>query len=115
MRLPFPQSKHIQICTVTLPPPASPRSFSFFHRVHTEWQWPISKVHSIMMENQPWLVRVGGGGGCTPTTFHSIYHHVQRCSVISSWEGRYSPPISSLPLYVLRGFLLWQTHRNGLQ
>jgi len=31
-----------------------------FHRVHTEWQLPISGVHSIMMENQPWLLRVGG-------------------------------------------------------
>ncbi len=84
MRPPFPQSKHIQICTVTLPPPNLSRSFSFFHRVHTEWQWLISGVHSIRWKNKPWLVGVVGGGGCTPTPFHSIYHHVQSCSVISS-------------------------------
>ncbi len=32
-----------------------------FHRVYRVWQFPISgvRVHSIMMENQPWLVRVG--------------------------------------------------------
>ncbi len=35
-----------------------------YHRAHTEWQWPISGVHSIVMENQPWLVRLGG---CTHT------------------------------------------------
>ncbi len=27
--------------------------------------------------------------------FHSIYH--QSCGVLSSWEGRYTPPISPLP------------------
>ncbi len=38
---------------------------------------------------------------CTPTPFHSIYHHLQSCSVRSSWEGRHTPTISSLPLYVV--------------
>jgi hypothetical protein len=38
-----------------------------------------------------------GGGGCTPNPFHSIYHLEQRCSVRSSWAGRYTPRISSLP------------------
>ncbi len=37
--------------------------------------------------------------------FHYIYHHVQSCSVCSSWEGRYIPPITTLPLYVLCDFL----------
>ncbi len=32
---------------------------------------------------------------------HSIYHHVQSCSVRSSWEGRYTPSLASLPLNVL--------------
>ncbi len=38
--------------------------------------------------------------GCTPSPFHSIYHHELSCGLSSSWEGRYSytPPISALPL-----------------
>ncbi len=67
------------------------------HRAHTEWQLPISGVHSVMMEKS---TLAGEGGGCTPTPFHSLYHHVQSCSVRSSWEGRHTPPISSLPLYI---------------
>ncbi len=31
----------------------------------------------------------------------SIYHHVQSCSVRSSWEGRYTPSVSSLPICTL--------------
>jgi hypothetical protein len=42
-----------------------------------------------------------GWRGCTPTRFHDIYHHVQSCSVRFSWQGRYTPPVSSLPLYTL--------------
>jgi hypothetical protein len=61
------------------------------HRVLTEWQWPLSGIYSIMMERSA-LAGVGGGV-CTPTPFHSFYHHVQSCSVRSSWEGRYTPPI----------------------
>ncbi len=40
------------------------------HRVHIEWQWPLSGVYSIMMEKS---AQPGAGGGCTPTPFHSIY------------------------------------------
>ncbi len=25
------------------------------HRAHTEWQWPISEIHPIMMEKSAWL------------------------------------------------------------
>jgi hypothetical protein len=50
-------------------------------RVHTEWQWPLSGVHPIMMVKS---AQPGGGGGCTPTPFHSIYHHVQSCGVRSN-------------------------------
>jgi hypothetical protein len=32
----------------------------------------------------------GGGLHCTPNAFHSIYHHVQSCSVLSGGEGRYT-------------------------
>ncbi len=47
---------------------------------------------------------------CTPTPFHPNYRHVQSCGVRSSWEGRYTPPISTLPLYVLCGL----THQGGI-
>ncbi len=40
------------------------------HRVHTEWQWPIYCVQSIMMEKS--TLAGEGGRGCTPTPFHSI-------------------------------------------
>jgi len=56
-------------------------------------------------KNQPSLV---GVGGFTPTPFHYIYHHVQGCSVRSSWEGRYTPPTSALPLYELCD---WDIHK----
>jgi hypothetical protein len=46
--------------------------YGSIHRVHTEWQRPLSGAHSIMMS------------GCTPTPFHYIYHQVQSCSVRSS-------------------------------
>jgi hypothetical protein len=36
------------------------------HRVQTEWQRPLSGVHSIMMEKFA-LTGEGGGGGCTQT------------------------------------------------
>jgi hypothetical protein len=36
------------------------------HRVHAEWQWPLSGVYSIMMEKSAQLVRIGG---CTPIPF----------------------------------------------
>ncbi len=63
---------------------------------YTEWHWPLSSVYSIKMEK---LAQAGEGEGCTPAPFHYIYHHVQSCGVQSSWEGRYTPPISPLPLY----------------
>jgi hypothetical protein len=45
---------------------------SMHHRVHTEWQRPLSGAHSIVMEI---LAQPGEGGGLTPTPFHFIYHH----------------------------------------
>jgi hypothetical protein len=54
----------------------------------------LSGVHSIMKEKLAQLVRVGGA---RPPR----YHHLQSCSVRFSWEGRYTPTISSLLLYVL--------------
>jgi hypothetical protein len=61
---------------------------------YTEWQRPLSGVHSIMMEK---LAQAGEAGRCMPILLHSVSHHVQSCGVLSSWEGRY-PPISTLPL-----------------
>jgi hypothetical protein len=71
---------------------------TWYHRVHTEWQWPRFGVHSIMMEKSP---QPGENGGCTPAPFRYIYHLVQSCGVRSSWEGRFTPPSSTLPQYLL--------------
>ncbi len=72
-------------------------------RIHTEWQWPLSGAHSIMMEKSA-PPGEGGGVHSTPSTLslYCIFHHVQSCGVCScSWEVRYTPPIFTLPLYVL--------------
>ncbi len=47
-----------------------------------------------------------GGGGCTASPFHSIYHHEQSCGARSSWQGRYTPPISPLPSLWFHQFLI---------
>ncbi len=58
--------------------PSCPRIFTL-RQVTTDWQLPLSGVHFSMMEK---LAQPGeGGGGCTPTTFHYIYPHVQSCGV----------------------------------
>jgi hypothetical protein len=59
----------------------------------------LAYVNSIMMEKS---AQTGEGGGSTSTPFHYVYHHVQSCG-FSSWEGRYTLPISTLPQYVLCG------------
>ncbi len=54
------------------------------------------------LANIPYDVKsaqLGEGGGCTSSPFHCIYyHHEQSCGVRSSWEGKYTPPVSPLPL-----------------
>ncbi len=54
------------------------------HRVHApqSGNGRFQAVLSIMMERSA-LAREGGG-----VHFHSVYHHIQSCSVRSSWEGR---------------------------
>jgi hypothetical protein len=63
--------------------------YPLYHRAHTEWQRPLSDVHSIMMEK---LAQACEGGGCTPTPFHYSYQLVQSCSERSSLVGRYTHP-----------------------
>ncbi len=75
------------------------------HRVHTERQLPISGVHPIMMEKS---ALAGEGGGVHAHPLSPFYHHLQSFSVRSSWEGRYTTTISTLPyMYsVLLPFLI---------
>jgi hypothetical protein len=85
---------------------------SFHHdgKIHrVEWQWPISGVHSIMMEKS---AHAGEGEGCSPNPFHYIYYHVQSCSgsVRSSWEGRYTTPIHLFPYVLCRSEQSKQKH-----
>ncbi len=65
----------------------------------TEWQWPISGVHSIMR-----VKSALASEGCSPILVHHIYHHWQRklqCTLqLRGWTG-YTPPNSSLPLHIL--------------
>ncbi len=89
--------------------PQTPYSHIYYyncaqHRVHTEWQWPLSGVHYIMMVKSAQPGEVGGVHGCTPSPFRSIYHHEQSFGVRSSWEGR------STPLFLLYPYLYSVVH-----
>ncbi len=66
------------------------------HRVATADFWRTFRT----WKNQPWLVRVGDA---RPPPFTLIFYHVQSCNIRSSWVGRHTPCISSLPLYALCG------------
>ena len=78
------------------------------HRVpvhtHTEWQWPLSGVHSIMMEK---LAQAGEGGGggvhAHPPSLYLPSRTMLWCIGTLQLRGQigYNPPISTLPLYVL--------------
>ncbi len=66
------------------------------------WRNCRPPAHSAQSTNRVamadfWRTFYHEGGGCTPTPFHSIFLHVQSCSVRFSWEGRYAFCISSLP------------------
>ncbi len=65
---------------------------------YTEWQRPLSGVHSIMTKKS---AQAGEGGGCTPTTVHYTYHHVQSFGV--RWRADTLPLFLLYPLYVLYG------------
>ncbi len=40
------------------------------HRVHIEWQWPLSGVHTIMMEKSAQFWWWGGGGARPPLSLY---------------------------------------------
>ncbi len=83
MRLPCTQSKHIQLCTVTLLPPTSLVTSVSSTEYTQGGNGRFLACIPSWWKNRPWLVRVGGG--CMPTPFHSIYHHVQSCSTVDCW------------------------------
>ncbi len=66
------------------------------HRVATATFWRAFR-HDNKISPAWWA------GACTPSPFHSIYHHQQSCGVRSSWEGRYmySPYFSCTPICTL--------------
>jgi hypothetical protein len=61
------------------------------HRVHTEWQWPLSGVHSGLVEK----FAQDGEGGRVDSHYIYEYHNVQSC------DERADTPISTISLYVL--------------
>ncbi len=74
------------------------------HRRHhrVQWQWPLSGVHSIMMENQPRLVGVGGALQALPLSLCLPSQAKLWCTL--QLRGQiHSPYNSPLPLYVLCG------------
>ncbi len=86
------------------------------HRADTEGQWPLSGVHSIMMEKP---AQPGVGGWCTPSPFH----YVNLPSRAKLWctlslRRQIHSAFSPLPLYVLCGsyisLLLFITLLYGL-
>jgi hypothetical protein len=60
------------------------------------------------------LAQAGEGGGCTPTPFHYIYHHVYKVVVyVPAEKADTLPLISTLQLYVLCGVHFWYTTYVG--
>ncbi len=69
----------------------------YTHRVAMDTFW--RKFHHDGKISPAWW----GWRVHTLQPFEFIYHHEQSCGVNFSWEGRYTPTISTLPLYVLCG------------
>ncbi len=68
-------------------------------RVHTEWQWPLSGVHSNMIEK--WAL-TGEGGGCTltPLSFYLVSRTKLQCAL--HLRGQiHSPYFISTPISTL--------------
>ncbi len=73
-------------------------------KVHTDWQWPLSGVHSIMMVKSAQPFESGWDARLPLSLYLPWVHDKPCCGERSSWEGRYTPPISPLTLYVLCGW-----------
>jgi hypothetical protein len=71
------------------------------HRVHRVATATVQRTHHHHGKSP----QAGEIEVCTPTPFYYIYHHVKSCGVRSSWEGRFTYSISTIPLYVLYGVL----------
>ncbi len=81
--------------------------FHLLHRVLTEWQWPLSGVHSILMEKS---AQPGEGGGArpSPTPFHYIYFYVYKVVVYAPVEREDTKPyFHSTPMCTM-----WFAHRD---
>ncbi len=91
--------------------PAVEAKVTLNHRVFTEWQ-PATFWRTF---HHGGTAPLGVSGGCTPSPFHSIYHHEQSCGVRSRWEA---DTLSLLLLYPYRYSVLSPRKRTlmrGLQ
>ncbi len=72
-------------------------SDGYEHRVHTEWHWHLSGVHSIMMVNS---AQPGKGGVSMPSPFHTIPSQTKLCT-LQLKRQIHSPYFSSTPICTL--------------
>jgi hypothetical protein len=72
---------------------------SRYHKVYTEWQRPLSGVHSIMMEK---LVQAGEGGDARPPPF-IIFTITYKVAVYASSDKADTLPLFHLYPYVTCG------------
>ncbi len=70
------------------------------HKVHTEWQWPISGVHSIMME-KPAHAGEGEGVHALPLSLYLPSRTKLQCAF--QLRGQIHSPYFISTLYVLCG------------
>ncbi len=66
-----------------------------------EWQWPLSGVHSIMMEKSAKPVVRVGGARPPPFTLSSIYHTITSKVVVYAPAER----ADALPLFLLYPYM----------
>jgi hypothetical protein len=83
----------------------------FDHRVHKEWQLPLSSVHSIMMEN---LAQPGEGGGARtpPFTKSTVMYKVV---VYAQAERTDTLPLFLLYLYIYSVILITEKGYTHIQ
>jgi hypothetical protein len=76
---------------------------SLLRRVHTEWQWRVSGVRSIMMVKS---AQPGEGGRCPSSSFHSINPSRAKLLCMLQLRGQIHSHLFLLyPQYVLCGLL----------